>query len=71
VRTVGISFDGAILIYDERIREDRRNGYMLSRAFTSGFTRAAGTIVDTNVTTLIAALVLFLLGGRADFMGLH
>jgi SecD/SecF fusion protein len=63
VLTVGISVDGAILIY-ERIREDRRNGHMLSRAFASGFTRAAGTIVDANVTILIAALVLFLLGGR-------
>jgi len=61
ILTIGISVDAGILIY-ERIREDRHNGYRLSEALESGFTRAAGTIIDANVTVFIAALVLFLLG---------
>ncbi|WP_182419421.1 protein translocase subunit SecD [Bartonella sp. HY038] len=61
VLTIGVSVDAIILIY-ERIREDRRNGYSVTQALEAGFARAKGTIIDANITTLIAALVLFLLG---------
>jgi len=61
VLTIGLSVDASILIF-ERIREDHRQGRALSRAIASGFTRASSTIIDANVTVLIAALVLFLLG---------
>lgn len=61
VLIIGISVDASILIY-ERIREDRRNGFSIIQSIQSGFSKALSTIVDANVTTLIAALVLFLLG---------
>ncbi|UXM94055.1 protein translocase subunit SecD [Bartonella sp. HY329] len=61
VLTIGVSVDAIILIY-ERIREDRRNGYSVTQALEAGFARAKGTIIDANITTLIAAVVLFLLG---------
>ncbi|MGH7002982.1 MAG: protein translocase subunit SecD, partial [Alphaproteobacteria bacterium] len=61
VLTVGMAVDSNVLIY-ERIREDRRAGFSVIQAIDSGFARALATIVDANVTTLIAALVLFTLG---------
>ncbi len=61
VLTIGMAVDAHILIY-ERVREDRRKGYSVVQAMESGFYRALSTIVDANLTTLIAALVLFLLG---------
>lgn len=64
VLTIGMAVDANILIY-ERVREDRRKGYSVVQAMESGFYRALSTIVDANLTTLIAALVLFLLGSGA------
>ncbi|CAN7438263.1 protein translocase subunit SecD [Phyllobacterium sp. LjRoot231] len=61
VLTIGMAVDSNVLIY-ERIREDRRAGFSVIQAIDSGFSRALATIVDANVTTLIAALVLFTLG---------
>ena len=61
VLTIGLAVDAHILIY-ERVREDRRKGYSVVQAMESGFYRALSTIIDANLTTLIAALVLFLLG---------
>ncbi|MFJ7354347.1 protein translocase subunit SecD [Phyllobacterium sp. NPDC097923] len=61
VLTIGMAVDSNVLIY-ERIREDRRAGFSVIQAIDSGFARAQATIVDANVTTLIAALVLFILG---------
>lgn len=61
VLTIGMAVDSNVLIY-ERIREDRRAGFSVIQAIDSGFSRALATIVDANVTTLIAALVLFILG---------
>lgn len=61
VLTIGMAVDSNVLIY-ERIREDRRAGFSVIQAIDSGFARALATIVDANVTTLIAALVLFTLG---------
>ena len=61
VLTVGMAVDANVLIY-ERIREELKRGQTPQAAIHAGFERAFGTIVDANVTTLIAALVLFGLG---------
>jgi len=61
VLTVGMAVDSNVLIY-ERIREEMRNGKQPISAIDSGFERALGTIVDSNLTTMIAGLVMFWLG---------
>ncbi len=61
VLTMGMAVDANVLIY-ERIREERRNGRNLIQSFDSGFRSAFTTILDANVTTLIAAIILFYLG---------
>jgi preprotein translocase subunit SecD/SecD/SecF fusion protein len=61
VLTVGMAVDSNVLIY-ERIREEFRQGRSAISAIDVGFKRALGTILDANITTLIAALVLFQLG---------
>ena len=59
--TVGMAIDANVLI-NERIREELRNGNTPQAAIHAGYERAWGTIIDSNVTTLIAGLMLFLLG---------
>jgi len=61
VLTMGMAVDSNVLIY-ERIREERRNGRNLIQSIDSGFRTAFGTILDANVTTFIAAVILFSLG---------
>ncbi|MCB1418456.1 MAG: protein translocase subunit SecDF, partial [Notoacmeibacter sp.] len=61
VLTVGMAVDSNVLIY-ERIREERRAGRSVIQAIDTGFQRALATIIDANVTTLIAAIILFYLG---------
>lgn len=61
VLTVGMAVDSNVLIY-ERIREERTAGRSIIQAIDAGFSRALATIVDANVTTLIAAVILFYLG---------
>lgn len=61
VLTIGMAVDANVLIY-ERIREEHRNGKSLIAALESGYKGATNTIVDSNVTTLIAAFLLFALG---------
>jgi preprotein translocase subunit SecD len=61
VLTVGIAVDSNVLIY-ERIREEVRNGRTPISAIDAGFTRALATILDSNITTFIAAAVLFIIG---------
>jgi SecD/SecF fusion protein len=61
VLTVGMAVDSNVLIY-ERIREERRLGRSVLKSFDAGFERALATIIDSNLTTLIAAAVLFLVG---------
>jgi SecD/SecF fusion protein len=61
VLTVGIAVDSNVLIY-ERIREEIRNGRNAISAIDAGFSRALATILDSNITTFIAAAVLFLIG---------
>jgi preprotein translocase subunit SecD len=64
VLTVGIAVDSNVLIY-ERIREEVRNGRTPITAIDAGFTRALATILDSNITTFIASVVLFLIGTGA------
>jgi preprotein translocase subunit SecD len=61
VLTVGIAVDSNVLIY-ERIREEVRAGRTPINAIDAGFTRALATILDSNITTFIAASVLFYIG---------
>ncbi|CAH2400559.1 protein translocase subunit SecDF [Mesorhizobium ventifaucium] len=61
VLTIGMAVDSNVLIY-ERIREERRNGRSVIQAIDTGFSKALATIVDSNVTSLIATVVLFWLG---------
>ncbi len=61
VLTVGMAVDANVLIY-ERIREELRNGKTPISAIEAGFNRAFTTILDSNLTTLIAGLVMFWLG---------
>jgi preprotein translocase subunit SecD len=61
VLTVGIAVDSNVLIY-ERIREEVRAGRTAINAIDAGFTRALATILDSNITTFIAAAVLFYIG---------
>ena len=59
--TVGMAIDANVLIF-ERIREELRNGNSPQAAIQAGYERAWNTILDSNITTLIAGLALFLLG---------
>ncbi|MEE4331046.1 MAG: protein translocase subunit SecD [Wenzhouxiangella sp.] len=61
VLTVGMAVDANVLIY-ERIREELRNGSTPQASIRAGYEKAFSTIADANVTTLIAAVVLFLFG---------
>ena len=61
VLTIGMAVNSNVLIY-ERIREEHRAGRSIIQAIDAGFSRALATIVDANITTLIAAVVLFYLG---------
>ena len=61
VLTVGMAVDANVLIF-ERIKEEMRNGLPVQSAIHSGFARAFTTILDANITTLIAAVILFAMG---------
>jgi len=61
VLTVGMAVDSNVLIY-ERMREERRAGRSMVQTLDLGFQRALATILDSNLTSLIAAVVLFFLG---------
>jgi len=61
ILTVGMAVDANVIIF-ERIREELRKGRNLFSAVEAGFSRAWGTILDSNITTLIAAAVLFQFG---------
>lgn len=61
VLTIGMAVDANVLIF-ERIREEQNRGSSLRMAIQNGFGRAFTTIVDANVTTLITAAILFMIG---------
>ena len=59
--TLGMAIDANVLI-NERIREELRNGTTPQAAITAGYERAWATILDSNITTLIAGIALFMFG---------
>jgi len=61
VLTMGMAVDANVLIY-ERIKEEQRNGRSMLASIDTGFRRAMNTIIDANMTHLIASLILFQLG---------
>jgi len=61
ILTVGMGVDSNVLIF-ERIREELRAGKTPSQAVQQGFAHAWLTIVDTHVTTIVSAAILFLFG---------
>jgi SecD/SecF fusion protein len=61
ILTIGMAVDANVLIY-ERIREELRLGHSLASSIDNGFQRATITILDANITTLIAAAVLMQFG---------
>ena len=61
ILTLGMAVDGNVLIY-ERVREEVRAGRPLSLAISTGYEKASSAIVDSNITTLVAALFLYWFG---------
>ena len=61
ILTVGMAVDANVLIY-ERIKEEIKNENNKMLAFDSGYLKSRSTILDANITTLIAAVILFVLG---------
>ena len=61
ILTVGMAVDANVLIY-ERIKEEIKSENNKILAFDSGYVKSKTTILDANITTLIAALILFILG---------
>jgi preprotein translocase subunit SecD len=61
VLTMGMAVDANVLIY-ERVREELRAGRNPARALEQGFDKALSAIMDANITTLIASLIMFALG---------
>jgi preprotein translocase subunit SecD len=61
ILTLGMAVDGNILIY-ERLREELNRGLKMVQAAKAAFDRAAVTIIDANVTTLIAGIILYYFG---------
>jgi preprotein translocase subunit SecD len=59
--TLGMAIDANVLI-NERIRDELRNGVSPQAAINAGYERAFGTILDANITTLIAGIALFAFG---------
>ena len=61
VLTIGMAVDANVLVF-ERIKEEVKAGRTPISAIDAGYSRAITTIIDANLTTLIAALILFYLG---------
>ncbi|MEO1028849.1 MAG: protein translocase subunit SecD [Pseudomonadota bacterium] len=61
VLTIGMAVDANVLVF-ERIREEKRNGRSPMTAVQAGYERALSTILDANITTFIAAAILYMLG---------
>ena len=64
VLTLGMAVDANVLIY-ERIREEIRHGRPIQQAINEGYARAFVTIADSNITSFITALILFMVGTGA------
>ena len=61
VLTLGMAVDANVLIY-ERIREELRTGKPIKRALSEGYSNALSAIIDSNVTTVLTGLILFVFG---------
>lgn len=61
ILSVGMAVDANVIIF-ERIKDESRSGKSMNAAIDSGFKRAMSTIIDSNVTTLIAGFVLYFMG---------
>ncbi len=61
--SIGSAIDGNILIF-ERVKEELRNGRKLNKAIELGFSRAWTTIRDSNISTIMIALILYFFGGQ-------
>jgi protein-export SecD/SecF family membrane protein len=61
ILTIGMAVDANVLVF-ERIREEQQGGRSLLTSVQAGYERALSTIMDANITTLIAAAILYLLG---------
>lgn len=61
ILTIGMAVDANVLVF-ERIREEQRSGRSVLTSIQAGYERALSTIMDANITTLIAALILYMLG---------
>ena len=61
ILTVGMAVDSNVLIY-ERIKEELKTEKTIIHAFDTGYNKAKITVIDANVTTLIAAIILFIFG---------
>ncbi len=64
VLTMGVAVDSNVLIY-ERIREELRDGKSAVRAIELGFERAFSAILDSNITGIITAVIMFMIGSGA------
>ncbi len=61
ILSIGMMVDGNVIIY-ERIKDEYRNGKSLLAAYHAGFRKATAAIIDSNITTIFAALMLFIFG---------
>ncbi|MFA4951020.1 protein translocase subunit SecD [Brevundimonas sp.] len=61
VLTFAVAVDANVLIY-ERMRDEARSGRSVIASLDAGFNKAMGTIIDANLTTLVAALIMFIFG---------
>jgi protein-export membrane protein SecD len=61
ILTLAVAVDANVLIY-ERMRDEIRAGRSVIAAMDAGFSRAMSTIIDANVTTLLAAIIMFQFG---------
>jgi len=61
VLTIGMAVDANVLIF-ERIREELRGGAGIKQAISAGYSKAYSSIIDSNVTTLLTGLILYILG---------
>ncbi|MGZ9114442.1 MAG: MMPL family transporter, partial [Brevundimonas sp.] len=61
ILTFAVAVDANVLIY-ERMRDEARAGRSVIASLDAGFNKAMGTIVDANLTTLVAALIMFIFG---------
>ena len=61
ILTIGMAVDANVLVF-ERIREEQQNGRSPMSAVEAGYKHALSTILDANITTLLAAIVLYVLG---------